>query len=122
MRCEEVRDALPAYVREGHASLPLRRHVARCEECGSELERYEMLLDSLERLRAVPLAPPEGLRAALASIPATARLADKVAWRTGGVRHHLTRNRGAYVGGFVAVVGAAGAALWRTRARRLATA
>jgi predicted anti-sigma-YlaC factor YlaD len=122
MNCDEVREGLPAYVREGHTSLALRRHLAECEGCREEQERYGILLGSLGGLRTAPAPPPPYLYRALVRIPRQARLTDKVIWRTGSMRGHVVRNRSAYLGGIVALAGAAGAALWRTRVRRPATA
>jgi hypothetical protein len=121
MNCPEVREGLPAYVREGHAGRRLRAHLDDCADCGTELERYEMLLDSLAGLRSAVAEPPPRLLASLVDIPHNAGLRDLVGWRSAAVRAHVRRNRGAYLGGAVAI-GAAGAALWRTRARRLAAA
>ena len=122
MKCDEVREALPAYVREGHTSLSLRRHLAECGDCREELKRYEILLGSLGVLRGALARPPPYLYPAVTRIPRRAGFTDKVIWRTGGMRGHVVRNRGAYLGGVVALAGAAGAALWRTRVRRPATA
>jgi hypothetical protein len=122
MKCHEVREALPAYAREGHAPAAVRRHLVECDDCRSELERYEVLVGALGRLRGAPATPPPALLATLTDIPRSAGIIDTLEWRTAGMRSHLARNRRAYLGGAVALVGAAGAALWRTRARRLATA
>lgn len=114
MRCEEIREMLPAYSR-GEGTLVVRRHLARCADCRAELVRYETLATSLTALRHSPSEPPVGLLAALEAIPSGVNRVDQV-------RGHLTRNRKAYAGGVaVALVGAAaaGAAVWRSR--RLAT-
>lgn len=114
MRCEEIKEMLPSYVR-GEDALTIRRHLARCPDCRVELERYEALAGSLASLRHVHAEPPRDLLPALISIPDASRLE--------AVRGHVVRNRKAYAGGLaVAFVGAAGAAVWRTRARRVATA
>jgi predicted anti-sigma-YlaC factor YlaD len=121
--CNEVREALPAYVDGAYTSLPLRRHLAECEGCRSELARYERLLDAAGRLVSVTAEPPPGLLQSLLRIPAEASLAQKLLWRTEPMTGHLARYRAAYVGGLgFALAGAAGAALWRSRTRRLATA
>jgi anti-sigma factor RsiW len=107
---------LPAVVGEGD-SLSVRRHLARCPECRAELARYESLGAGYSALTEVTSEPPPGLLKALQAIPESGgRLAD--------VRTHVARNRKAYAGGVAAVVGAglAGAALWRSRSRRYATA
>ena len=122
MNCDEVRETLAARAREGHTSLGMRRHLAGCEACREELERYEILLGSLAALRTVPAQPPPYLYRNLTRIPRRAGLADRLIWRTGGMRGHVVRNRGAYLGGVVALASAAGAALWRTRVRRPVTA
>jgi predicted anti-sigma-YlaC factor YlaD len=118
--CHEVREALPAYARDQEASAGVRRHLGECASCRAELARYEALLGGLGQLHASVATPPHGLRSALMAIPHRARIVDRVAWRTAALRGHVARNRRSYVGGAVAVVGAAGAALWR--ARRVATA
>jgi hypothetical protein len=118
MRCEEVREILPAYARDGETSLTVRRHVSRCSECKKELARYESLLGAMASLETTVAEPPPGLRAALVAIPERNVSLDVV-------RAHLARNRNAYIGGAaatVAVAGAVGAALWRSRRRGLATA
>ena len=121
--CSEIREALPAYARDGFSSLSMRRHLARCSDCRAELSRYERLLGSLEELHSRPLEPPVGLVNSLARIPQEANLSETLLWRAGAMTGHLARNRLAYIGGAgVALAGAVGAALWRTRSRRLVTA
>jgi predicted anti-sigma-YlaC factor YlaD len=115
MKCAEMREALPAYVRDGEQSLSARRHLARCSECRAELASYENLLGALGDLQVSTLEPPPGLVHALAAIPSHPG-------RLETVRGHVTRNRTVYVGGAaVALAGAAGAALWRSRKQRFAT-
>ena len=115
MRCSEVREVLPAYLKDGDVSLAVRRHLSRCDECTTELARYEALMNGLGSLEVVASEPPPELRAQLIAIPQRDRVA--------AVRHHVTRNRHAYVGGAaVALAGAVGAALWAGRRRRVATA
>jgi hypothetical protein len=114
MKCEEVREALPAYARDRNASLSMRRHIAGCPDCKAELARYDELLAGLRTMRTETAAPPPGLVAALAAIPANES-------RLRLVRTHVARNRKAYVGGIALVAaGAAGAAVWRSRARAAA--
>ena len=121
MSCSEVREALPAYARDGYSSLSLRRHLAECPSCRAELARYERLLGSLSGLADSPLEPPPGLLQALVRIPAEASLRQTLLWRGGAMTGHVARNRLAYLGGLgVALAGAAGAAVWRTRTRRVA--
>ncbi|MFN2490130.1 MAG: anti-sigma factor [Actinomycetota bacterium] len=123
MKCAEVKEALPAYVKGEYASLALRRHVAGCAGCGAELARYEQLVGALAGLQAAPVEPPPGLLRALSAIPSEATVAGSLRDRAEVVKGHVARNRGAYLGGAgVALAGAVGAALWRTRARRFATA
>ncbi len=116
MRCEEVKEILPAYGRDGDTGLPVRRHLSRCSECSAELDRYSALARSMEDLRANAAEPPPELFHQLASIPYRTSRAEEV-------RTHVVRNRNRYATGVaVAVVGAAGAALWRTRRGRVVTA
>ena len=116
MRCDEVREIMPAYGRDGDVGLPVRRHLSRCEDCTAELTRYQALFRGLEDLRNVTLDPPPELFHQLASIPYRRSPAQEV-------RGHVTRHRNRYAAGIaVAAVGAAGAALWRSRRGRVATA
>src|SRR5918992_302440 len=117
MNCSEVREALPAYVADGLRILPVRRHLAECEACSAELARYERLLESLGDLQAVTFEPPPELVPALAAIPAQyAGFAGGLRGRVEVVRGHVARNKRAYVrGAGIALAGAAGAALWRSR-------
>jgi anti-sigma factor RsiW len=113
MRCAEVRETIPAFADEGEPSLATRRHFAKCPECRAELETYRSMLASLRSLEARPVDAPVGLVAKLIAIPREASRVDHV-------RSHVARNRAAYAGGAaaaVAVVGAAGALLWRNRER-----
>lgn len=114
MRCNQVSEALPAYPK-GDVPLGLRRHLARCAECRTELARYRTIDDSLTRLSSVPVEPPPDLRGALLAIPGRPSPLS-------GVRSHVSRNRKTYAGVAVAALGAAGAAVWRSRRGRLATA
>ena len=116
MKCAEVNELLPAYVEDRSADLSVRRHLSRCPECREELEAYEGLRSGLSALRAVHAEAPPELLATLTSIPHEGPAAQRV-------RTHVTRNRKAYAGGLaVAVVGAAGAAFWRSRRSRLVAA
>lgn len=118
MRCAEVREMIPALAGEGEPSLAVRRHLATCKGCRGELETYRSVLASMRTLEARPVEVPAGLAAKLIAIPGEASRIDHV-------RSHVTRNRAAYAGGTaaaVAVVGAAGALLWRSRRSRLAAA
>jgi anti-sigma factor RsiW len=112
----EIQEILPAYVRGGSDSLTVRRHLANCTDCRTELARYEDLLGALATMGSVTAEPPTGLVVALHGISRHAGRAEQV-------RTHLTRNKATYVGGVAVIVaGAAGAALLRSRSRRLATA
>ncbi len=116
MKCAEINELLPAYVEDRYANLSVRRHLSRCPECRGELEDYETLRTGLSDMRFVEATPPSHLLATLTSIPHSERPVERVFT-------HVTRNRRAYAGGIaVAVVGAAGAALWRSRRSRLAAA
>jgi hypothetical protein len=121
VNCREVREALPAYAREERSFEAVGRHLETCPACLAELERYETLLDSLSGLRTAVVEPPPGLLTSLMNIPHQAGLRDRWNWRSAALRAHVARNKGVYLGG-AAALGAAGAALWRTRARRLAAA
>ena len=113
MRCEEVREMLPAYAGGPDATLSVRRHLAKCADCRSEAERYEDLQVSLTAMRAESIVPPPQLLRSLLDIP-EGRIS-----RVDNVRTHVVRNKNAYAGGLaVAAIGAAGAALWRSRSRR----
>jgi hypothetical protein len=106
---------LPAYADEPSADLSLKRHLAGCEGCSDELARYQAMTQGLGALMDRVVEPPADLLPALLEIPD----ADNA---VAAVKTHVARNRRAYLGGAaVVVVGAAGAALWRSR-RRLAPA
>ncbi len=116
MKCAEIREILPAQVRDGEDSLAVRRHLARCPECKAELARYDDLLEGLGALAARAVEPPAGLLDALVAIPLQET-------RLASVKGHVVRHRNRYLGGAaVAAVGVAGAVLWHTRSRRLAAA
>ena len=116
MKCAEINELLPAYVEDRSADLAVRRHLSRCSDCRDELEAYEGLRSSLSAMRAVQADPPPELLSKLTSIPHEGPAVQRV-------RTHVTRNRKAYAGGLaVAVVGAAGAAIWRSRRSRLLAA
>lgn len=113
MRCAEVKEMLPALARESEPSFAVRRHIGKCRGCQEELETYRNLVASLQTLESRAAEPPPGLAAQLIAIPRGASTVDHL-------RSHVTRNRAAYAGGAaatVAVVGAAGALLWRNRDR-----
>jgi anti-sigma factor RsiW len=113
--CEDVRAALPELVDEPGMTLAVRRHLSRCPDCASELETYRSLRQTTRGLALATAAPPPGLVESLVSIPAEGtRLED--------LRAHLSRHRREYAAGVAVVLGATGAALWRSRRRGLATA
>ena len=124
MNCPEVREALPAYVRDGQRLSEVTRHLDDCAACRAERARYEQLLDALGGLEAQTFEPPSELLSALAAIPRhNAGLAAAVRGRAEVMRDHVARNRNVYVGGAsLALVGAAGAVLVRSRMRRPALA
>jgi hypothetical protein len=116
MDCAEVREALPAYVRDGEVGLAVRRHVGHCTDCKAELGDYVALLAGLDELKSATIEPPAELFASLAGIPATDTRADVL-------RSHVVRNRRAYAGGLaVAALGLAGAAVLKSRRSRPALA
>jgi predicted anti-sigma-YlaC factor YlaD len=111
MRCAEVREVLPVSIDGGEVSLAVRRHLAGCAGCRAELASYESLRSSLASLQAVTAEPPPGLERSILAIPSLPN-------RLETARAHVARNRRVYVGGLaVALAGAAGAAVWRARAR-----
>ena len=114
LRCEEVREELPAFVRERGESLAVRRHLSRCDGCRSELARYESLLGALESLRPATVEPPAGLKASLVAIPDSLGTVDTM-------RKHVAQNRRLYAGG-AALAAAGAAALLLRHSRRVATA
>ena len=116
MKCAEVSELLPAYIEDRSANLTVRRHLSRCPDCRRELEEYGSLRSGLAELRAVVAEPSPDLVLHLQAIPHEAPTTLKL-------RTHVVRNKKAYAGGLaVAVVGAAGAALWRSRRSRLVAA
>ncbi|HYP24572.1 MAG TPA: hypothetical protein VEV43_13455 [Actinomycetota bacterium] len=114
-RCEEVRAALPELVDEPGMTLAVRRHLSRCPECEGELEAYRSLRAATAQLASATSTPPPGLVESLISIPAEGtRLED--------LRAHVSRHRRRYATGAAVAMGAAGAALWKSRRRGLVTA
>lgn len=114
LRCEEVREELPAFAREHGESLAVRRHLSRCDGCRSELARYEAMLDALGSLQPATVEPPPYLKAALVAIPASVGTVEML-------RKHVSHNRRIYAGG-AALAAAGAAALVVRHTRRLATA
>jgi len=113
--CEEIREELPAYVKDRSESLAVRRHVSRCPDCRKELVHYESMVEALGGLEMRTVEPPPGLAAALAAIPSRSnKLAE--------VRTHVARNRARYLSGAaVLLAGPAGPAVLQRR-RRIAPA
>lgn len=115
LSCAEVQEMMPAYADEPHADLSLKRHLAGCEGCSTEISRYQEMSRGLLALAHETVEPPADLLPALLAVPD----ADNA---VAAVKTHVARNRRAYLSGAaVVMVGAAGAAFWRSR-RRLATA
>jgi anti-sigma factor RsiW len=107
--CGEVREELPAYVKDRSGSLAVRRHLSRCADCRTELARYDSIVEVLGGLEMQIVEPPPGLVASLVAIPSQGG-------RVRSVHTHVARNRKAYAGGLaVLVAGAAGAAVLRRR-------
>ena len=112
MRCEEIRETLPAFV-EGHDDLTVRRHLSGCADCRAELDRYESLGTALGSLSHQTVAASPSLVAALYEIPSQQARLDVV-------RSHLADHRKAYLGGAAALAAAGVSALvWRSRKGRL---
>ena len=122
MKCAEIRELLPAYAREQQPSLAVRRHLAGCSACRTELARYKELETGLAEMRVSVVEVPPALSAKLVAVPAGQGVVELFRDRATSARTHVARNRAAYVGGAVAVAGALGATLWRARARRPAAA
>jgi anti-sigma factor RsiW len=109
MRCEEIRETLPAYADGTEASLAVRRHLSGCPECRAELERFEALAGGLASLAVQTVSPPPALVSALYEIPSQPA-------RVEVVRSHLAEHRKAYLGGAAALAAAGVSALvWRSR-------
>ncbi len=112
MECAEVREALPAYVRDGEVGLAVRRHVGHCKDCKAELADYVALLAGLDELKTATVEPPADLIASLVAIPESDNRVDVL-------RSHVIRNKRAYAGGLaVAALGIAGAAVLKSRRSR----
>ena len=112
MKCQEVHELLPAYVEDRYANLTVRRHLSRCAECRVELEQYEELRAGLASLQSIAAQPPSDLLQKLVAIPHEGPAVQRV-------QTHVSRHRKVYAGGLaVAVMGAAGAAFWRSRRSR----
>ena len=105
MKCAEMQEILPAYVRDSERSLEAKRHLSRCDDCRAELRAYETMLWGLKELQAQPVEDvPAGLLASLVEIPNEESRLDVV-------KAHVARNRKVYAGAAAAVVGVAGAAV-----------
>ncbi len=113
MRCEEVRELLPAYVdRDLRPVGELEMHLASCGACGAELASYRELLADLGRLRDRGEEPSPDLLARTLSLVPPPSIAARV---IGSVQDHRLLYALASLGG--AAVGAAAIALvwWRVR-------
>ena len=115
MRCEEIQEMLPGHSPDGDTTLMVRRHLASCPDCKNEAQLYEDMSESLRSLASRTVQPPAHLYRSLVDIPRSLSKRDQV-------RTHVVRNKRAYAGGAAVVLGAAGAALWKSRARRPALA
>jgi hypothetical protein len=110
MRCEEIRESLPAFA-DGHDDLSVRRHLSGCADCRAELDRYEAIASGMRAL-AVEIAPtPSDLLPLLYEIPSRQARLDQV-------RSHVSQHRKAYVGGAAALAAAGLSALVLARSRR----
>jgi anti-sigma factor RsiW len=108
MRCAEVRELLPAFVREDHADEDIRQHLASCPECSAEFSRYVALAGSLSAMRDVSVDVPPDLSQRLFAIPSESS-------RVVVLKEHVARNRSAYLGGAAAALAGVGVAAWRIR-------
>jgi anti-sigma factor RsiW len=108
VRHAEVRELLPAYVREGHAEAEVKAHLATCTACNEELSRYVALAGSLASMSEITVDVPPDLSQRLFAIPSESS-------RLGVVKEHVARNRNAYLGGAAAALAGVGVAAWRIR-------
>ncbi len=120
MRCEEVRELLPAYVDPDlHVAGPVEIHLAGCDACSADLAAYRGLLAALYELRELGEEPGAGfLESTLARIePPTA-----AARILGSVNDRRVRLALASIG--TVAIGAAAVAIMlrRRHATRLAAA
>ena len=116
MDCNEIREMLPAYVKDDKSLLTVRRHLADCRNCSKELARYEAMLEGLGALNQMTIDPPAELLRNLTEAPFAAGPVERA-------RTHVVHNRGVYLSGAaVGVTGVVGAAAWLLRSRRLAAA
>ncbi len=113
MRCDEVRELLPAYIdRDLHAAGEIDEHVASCAACSAELASYYQLVGGLAGLRDRGEEPtPELLQRALALVPPPSISARVI----GSLQDHPLLYALASLGG--AALGATAIALvwWRVR-------
>lgn len=119
MRCEEVRELLPAYVDPGlHAAGEIDVHLASCVDCTEKLAGYRRMMAGLAGLRDRGEEPdPELLDRTLALIPPPSFVARLV----GSAQTHPVITTVASIGG-VAVGATAAALVWRARRRSAASA
>src|SRR3712207_3617373 len=112
MKCDEVREVLPAYSRDGEVGLSVRRHLSRCSDCTAERAQYEAMSGALVSLATQAAEPPPELLHRLAAIPYRSDRIEEA-------RTHIVRNKNRDAAGVaVATAGALGAALWRSRRAR----
>jgi hypothetical protein len=122
MKCDEVREILPAYARESDLPPAVRRHLSSCAGCRAEMERYSALAGGLKALRSVSFEPPQGLKPRLVAIAEESDRVETARRNAIAAAAHIARNRRAYAGGAAVALGLVGAALWRARGHRPALA
>jgi predicted anti-sigma-YlaC factor YlaD len=113
VRCAEVRELLPAFVREGIDDEEVGQHLASCTGCSDEFSRYVALAGSLSSMREVLVDVPPDLSQRLFAIPSESS-------RVTLVKDHVARNRTAYLGGAAAALAGVGVAAWRIRRHAVA--
>ena len=116
MKCAQIREVIPAHERDSEVSFAVRKHLLTCADCRREVARYQELRSGLESMRTSSVQVPVELSQSLMAIPTNQNL-------VGSMRTHVARNRRAYAGGAAALAaGVLGAAVWKVRSRRVATA
>ncbi len=112
MRCEEVRELLPAYVdRDLHPAGEIEIHLASCADCSAELASYSAMLSDLKAFRDRGEEPsPDLLERALALIPVPSLGARFL----GSVQSHPVAYALASLGGAAMGATAIAIVLWRS--------
>jgi hypothetical protein len=122
LKCSEVRELLPAYARDRAGSLNIRRHLSSCEDCRTELHRYEELIDAMGSLQHVTTEMPRAALSAILDIPSQPTRLETLRDVAGKTSEAVSSHRSAVLGGVAAAaLAGAGALVWRQR-RRLAAA